>query len=431
MNRLSLAVKFASSLAIVLGIFFVIVAMLIQVQTSHISDVLMDELNTEVSQYISADKKNAVAAGIEGIVQPTIAGAATRVTIVMFVVLSGVVIGVYLLFIKLVRRRIQQLEGRFIDICDGEGDLRRRIEIHSQDGFDRLGAHFNRFVSKVHESMTQVYESTDELLLRTGHVSEISNVTANEIMRQQKDTDNVATAMNQMTDKVQEVSRNIEAAAEAAQNAETEAQNGKNIVGRTVVSIRELANEVNQANEVIHRLKSDSEGIGSVLDVIRGIADQTNLLALNAAIEAARAGEQGRGFAVVADEVRTLAGRTQQSTEEIQTMIQQLQSAALDAVQVMDGGNDRANASVENATEAGEALDKITAAVTHINEMNSQISTVTLDQQKMTEDIDLSIININQASHTTVTKAQEVMEESNELVKLTNKLKSAVNQFKV
>ncbi|MCW8827094.1 MAG: methyl-accepting chemotaxis protein, partial [Gammaproteobacteria bacterium] len=203
------------------------------------------------------------------------------------------------------------------------------------------------------------------------------------------------------------------------------------IVRQTVSSIGQLASEIENASAVIHQLESHSENIGGVLDVIKNIAEQTNLLALNAAIEAARAGEQGRGFAVVADEVRTLAGRTQQSTEEIQVMIEQLQSAAVDAVQVMNGGNERANECVVQASEAGDALSRITSAVAHINDLNRQISERVNEQEGMTEEVDDSIVNIKQTSFTSVTKAKEAISESEALVRLTDQLKEAVNQFKV
>jgi methyl-accepting chemotaxis protein len=303
--------------------------------------------------------------------------------------------------------------------------------VHGIDGIDRLGGHFNRFLQKVHGIMIEVSRSTEELALRTVHVNEINRAVADGIMQQQSDTDRVATAMNQMMASVQEVTQNVGAAATAAQNAESEARSGKEIVGRNVVSIRDLADEVNRANGVIQGLRADSEQIGSVLEVIRGIAGQTNLLALNAAIEAARAGEQGRGFAVVADEVRTLAGRTQQATEEIQKMIEQLQGAAINAVEAMDEGSERAGVCVGNSSAAGDALSRITTAVSSINDMNQQIATAARQQQSVTEEVDVSIVRINQASHTSVEKAQDAMSESQELVRLTDKLKGAVNQFKV
>ena len=431
LDRLTLAAKFATALAVVLTLFVTLASIMVRFQTSHVGEELVQQLTAEISQQIPVDNEDMLFDAIEGIIQPTMEGAAKRVTVVMVIASIGVILMVYLLFIKLVRQRIKVLESRFIDVCEGEGDLRYRIEVHGRDSLDRLAGHFNRFLQKVHKIMTEVSQSTDELASRTTRVNEINSAVADGIMQQQSDTGRVATAMNQMTASVQEVANNVNAAAEAAQSAESEARSGKEIVGRNGTSIRDLANEVNRANEVIQGLKSDSEQIGTVLDVIRGIAEQTNLLALNAAIEAARAGEQGRGFAVVADEVRTLAGRTQQSTEEIQKMIEQLQSAAINAVRVMDGGSARANDCVDNSSAAGVALDSITTAVTRINEMNQQIATASREQQSVTEEVDVSIVSISQASITTVEKAQEAMSESQELVKVTERLKSAVNQFKV
>lgn len=431
LDRLTLATKFATALAVVLSIFVIFASVMVHIQTSAVGNGLSEQLSAKVLQHVNDDNRETVIKSVEEIIQSTMDGAATKVTIVMIVASIGVIFTVYMLFIKLVRQRIKELERRFVDVCEGEGDLRRRIDVHGKDGIDRLGGHFNRFLEKVHEIMIQVAQTTEELSTRTAHVNEINGTVAEGIAQQQSDTDRVATAMNQMTVSVQEVAKNVDAAAEAAQKAESEAQSGKETVGRNGISIRDLAEEVTSANGVIQGLKTDSEQIGTVLDVIRGIADQTNLLALNAAIEAARAGEQGRGFAVVADEVRTLAGRTQQSTEEIQTMIEQLQSAAINAVQVMDGGSERANNCVNNSASAGEALGRITTAVTSINEMNQQISIATKEQQSVTEEVDVSIVSINQASHNTVEKAQEAMSESQTLVRLTDQLKSVVNQFKV
>jgi methyl-accepting chemotaxis protein len=430
-DRLTLAAKFAISLAIVLAIFVTLASMMVRLQTARVGQELSQQLALEVSQHLTEERQREAFTAIDGIIQPTMTGAATRVTIVMIIASIGVVLVVYLLFIKLVRQRLKVLERRFMDVCDGDGDLRQRIEVHGIDGIDRLGGHFNRFLQKVHGIMIEVSRSTEELALRTVHVNEINRAVADGIMQQQSDTDRVATAMNQMTASVQEVTQNVGAAATAAQNAESEARSGKEIVGRNVVSIRDLADEVNRANGVIQGLRADSEQIGSVLEVIRGIAGQTNLLALNAAIEAARAGEQGRGFAVVADEVRTLAGRTQQATEEIQKMIEQLQGAAINAVEAMDEGSERASVCVGNSSAAGDALSRITTAVSSINDMNQQIATAARQQQSVTEEVDVSIVRINQASHTSVEKAQDAMSESQELVRLTDKLKGAVNQFKV
>jgi methyl-accepting chemotaxis protein len=182
---------------------------------------------------------------------------------------------------------------------------------------------------------------------------------------------------------VQEVARNATEAAKAASHSDEEAQNGQAVVDRTINAIDALASEVDRAANVIHRLEQDSDKIGTVLDVIKGIAEQTNLLALNAAIEAARAGEQGRGFAVVADEVRTLASRTQQSTAEIQQMIERLQAGAQEAVSVMEDSRSRASDSVSSAQSAGQSLESITRSVASITDMNTQIASAADEQSAL------------------------------------------------
>jgi methyl-accepting chemotaxis protein len=237
--------------------------------------------------------------------------------------------------------------------------------------------------------------------------------------------------MNEMTATAAEVARNAASAAEAAHHAEAEAQQGTKIVQNTIAAINSLSAEVGSANEVIKKLKADSEQIGKVLDVIRSIAEQTNLLALNAAIEAARAGEQGRGFAVVADEVRTLASRTQQSTAEIQKMIEILQSGAIDSVRVMEAGKLRAEEGAAQAAKAGDALARITRAVVTINQMNTQIASAAHEQSAVSHEIDNNVNNISQAATTPAEGAQRTVVESQELARLAKHLQELIKQYKV
>jgi methyl-accepting chemotaxis protein len=241
----------------------------------------------------------------------------------------------------------------------------------------------------------------------------------------------VATAINQMSAKVQEVARNAVEAASAAQQADQTFNEGKLVVDRVIGAIGDLSNEVEKASGVIKQLETESNNIGSVLDVIKSIAEQTNLLALNAAIEAARAGEQGRGFAVVADEVRTLAGRTQSSTQEIEEMISKLQAGTSNAVKVMDQGMSMSRVGVDQAALAGEALQTINTAVEHISVMNSQIASAAEEQSSVTEEINRSIISINQVADQTSSGAQQTAAASDDLAKLTEQLKGLVDHFKV
>lgn len=259
-----------------------------------------------------------------------------------------------------------------------------------------IASAFAGYTDKVQKIVDQITAKTDECT--SGLASGGSSDNASLFMKQKEEVDKVATAMNEMSATVHEVARNATEAAEAAQQADAETRTGKSVVSQAIEAIDLLASEVESAAQVIHKLEQDSDEIGAVLDVIRGIAEQTNLLALNAAIEAARAGEQGRGFAVVADEVRTLAQRTQQSTQEIQNMIERLQSGSQDAVKAMEQGKNRAQAGVTQAAEAGTSLETIAAAVSTISDMNTQIATAAEEQSVVAEEINLNINSISDMS---------------------------------
>lgn len=349
----------------------------------------------------------------------------------MFMASVGVVVIVYFIFLYMIRRRLADLAKMFDSVATGDGDLQRRVEVKGNDGIDILGKIFNTFIEKLHKIMGQVIADSSNLVDVASHLNTISASSNESALQQQSQIEQVAAAMTEMSSTVTEVAANARLAAESAQQANTDVTSGKAVVEKTVSSINSLASEVERANEVIRTLQTDSEEIGSVLDVIRGIAEQTNLLALNAAIEAARAGEQGRGFAVVADEVRTLASRTQQSTEEIQKMIERLQTGANDAVHVMEASHKQAKDSVEHASETGEALEKITSAVDTINQMNLEISNASEQQTSVAHEIDVSLSQINQASHESVSSAGEASQESDNLNHLASSLQQAMTQFKV
>ena len=336
-----------------------------------------------------------------------------------------------LLLAMFVSRPLRHTVTAMEDIAQGEGDLTRRLPVRGSDEIAMLSAAFNRFVEKVQKLVLQVTGSISQLASAAEEMSMITGETRNGVQRQRNETEQVATAMNEMTATVQEVARHAESAAGAARQADEEANAGRQVVQGTVEAIHHLAGEVEKAADVIAHLEQDSEQIGSVLEVIRGIAEQTNLLALNAAIEAARAGEQGRGFAVVADEVRSLASRTQESTEEIQQMIEKLQAGARDAVKVMEHGRSRAQESVEQAGQAGQALEGITGAVDQITTMNSQIAEAARQQGEVAEEINQNIINISQVADETATGTDQLANASADLARLSAELQSLVASFKV
>ncbi|MES9993680.1 MAG: methyl-accepting chemotaxis protein [Candidatus Thiodiazotropha sp.] len=312
-----------------------------------------------------------------------------------------------------------------------EGDLEARVVYDSKDELGHIANAFNKMADKFHDAINEVKDSVSQLAAAAEETSTVTTQTTQGINQQLTETSQVATAMNEMSATVQEVARNAVEAAEAAREADGTFHQGKQVIDKVIDAIGELAKEVEEAAGVIQQLESESMNIGSVLDVIKSIAEQTNLLALNAAIEAARAGEQGRGFAVVADEVRTLAGRTQESTQEIEEMISNLQSGANNAVKVMAEGKAMTQVGVEQAAAAGEALQTINTAVEQISNMNTQIASAAEEQSSVTEEINRSIVSINQVAEQSATGAEQTSQASDDLARLADQLKGLVARFKV
>lgn len=345
-----------------------------------------------------------------------------------------IALGVGMLIAVLLSRSIVNPISRAVDamneIAEGDGDLTKRLTETGKDEISQLSAAFNRFAEKVREMVVQVSASTTRLATAAEQMSSITNETTEGVQKQQSETELVATAMNEMTSTVQEVALNATEASAAAQNADNQALDGKAVVQQAVSTINSLASEIETATNVILSVQTDSQKIGSILDVIRGIAEQTNLLALNAAIEAARAGEQGRGFAVVADEVRTLASRTQESTQEIQSMIESLQTGSVNAVEAMQSSKDKSQQSVEQAINAQNALEAITDSVTTISEMNIQIASAAEEQSSVSDEINKNVINISQVVEQTAQGARQNLSASNELASLAYELQDLVSQFK-
>ncbi|WP_428604187.1 methyl-accepting chemotaxis protein [Sedimenticola sp.] len=357
----------------------------------------------------------------------TIAGVAIGIAVVVFVV--GALIG--WVFTGLIVRPIQSTVDAVKDIAEGEGDLTRRLDDRSKDELGELAGWFNRFLDKMQGVVGELNSVTQNLSVSAEQLSKVSEETRDGIGNQQVQTEQAATATNQMAATVQEVAKNAESAANSAMQARNEATEGKGTVDESIATIHHLSATVEQAAGVIGRLEQDSVEIGGVLDVIRNIAEQTNLLALNAAIEAARAGEQGRGFAVVADEVRTLASRTQQSTQEIQEMIERLQAASKEAVKAMDETNTQARKGTDFAVRTGEVLESITNAINQISDMNTQIASAAEEQSVVAEEINRNVVGINEISEHTARGAQQTASASEGLNNLAGQLQRIVGQFKI
>ncbi len=312
-----------------------------------------------------------------------------------------------------------------------QGDLTHKVSISGKDEFAWMCWEYSQGRKGFMALVKEILGSAGQLAAAAEELSAITEQSNAGVMRQQGEIGQVATAMNEMSATVAEVSKNAASAATAAQEADDRAKDGWNVVNTTVETINNLASEVERTSEVIENLKGDSLSIGAVLDVIRDIAEQTNLLALNAAIEAARAGEQGRGFAVVADEVRTLASRTQQSTREINDMIERLQNGANQAVSVMEMGRAKAEESVAQAAKAGEALQSITGVVDKIKSMNMQIASAAEEQSATAEEINRNIVNISEVAQETASGSQQTASASDELARLASDLQGQVGKFKI
>ncbi|MES9990923.1 MAG: methyl-accepting chemotaxis protein [Candidatus Thiodiazotropha sp.] len=311
------------------------------------------------------------------------------------------------------------------------GDLTQDLEVSSRDEIGELLTAINGMRRNLLDMLADISETTEQLSTASEEMSTITTQTSETIHAQRSETEQVATAMNEMTATVQDVAVNINHTASAADQANEQTREGSQIVQRSIAQINKLAEQVESSSQTINDLEHHSEAINTVLDVIKGIADQTNLLALNAAIEAARAGEQGRGFAVVADEVRTLAGRTRQSTDEINDMIEKLQSGSRQAVTVMDQSREEAKSAVELATQTGTALATITNAVEKINEMSTQIASAAEEQGTVAEEINRNIVKINDMSNQTADGASETATASKNLAHMATELQGLVERFTV
>ncbi|KPY01379.1 Methyl-accepting chemotaxis protein [Pseudomonas amygdali pv. myricae] len=351
----------------------------------------------------------------------------TQITCTLLAIILGMIAAV------IITRQITRPLQETLAVVDriASGDLTQTLAVTRRDelgvlqqGIQRMGSTLRELIGGIRDSVVQIASAAEEL-------SAVTEQTSAGVNSQKVETDQVATAMHEMSATVAEVARNAEQASQAASNADREARDGDKVVGEAIVQIERLANEVGRSADAMNQLEQESDKIGKVMDVIKAVAEQTNLLALNAAIEAARAGEAGRGFAVVADEVRGLAQRTQQSTVEIETLVAALQSGTRQVSSIMLSSRELTVSSVQLSRQAGTSLGSITQTVSNIQAMNQQIAAAAEEQSAVAEEISRSIVNVRDVSEQTASASEETAASSVELARLGGQLQTMVSHFRI
>ncbi len=345
------------------------------------------------------------------------------ISAIVVVALSLTIGWLFFMFRNLVSNRLRSVTAALNDIAQGEGDLSQRLIEEPRDEIGAIATAFNDFMKQLSVTLKQINEQLEQLTNSTSTMEEITKTTQDGAREQQNITEHVVSSMADMTASTNEMTLIASHTSDNSQNTLEQSETGRKIVEENLASVRELSTMMNNATEAVSNLETDSQNIGGVLDVIRGIADQTNLLALNAAIEAARAGEQGRGFAVVADEVRTLASRTQESTAEINRMIEQLQSGAKNAVETIQLGSSSIEISQDKANQTNEMIENIGESIAEIQSQNMQLSTAADSQANISQEINHNINNIKDVSQHTSESSDQLLalaEQINQSVKTIN-----------